>query len=337
MASIVRKHLLKKGDAVTTGQLRHRAVGIGAVVLTGALALSACGSSKSTATTPAPGASSAGDIFSSIQVDPTLKAKLPSALQTAGFVVASDASYAPNEFFDTDNKTIIGMDVDLGKALSKKIGVPFTFQNAGFDSIIGGINSGKYQLGMSSFTDSKVREQTVDFVTYFSAGVSVIVKAGNPQNLKPMDVSLCGKKIAVEKGTTELDELSPIVDAKKGLGDVTALCKKAGKPIAIAQPYPDENGANLALSTGRADAIMADSPVAAYAIKQSNGQFATAGAAYGTAPYGIAVGKNLGGSKDAILAALKGLMADGSYQKVLQKWGVQDGAITSPVINGATS
>jgi len=323
---------------------RHHVVTLGAVVLSGALAVSACtsgsSSSKSTVSPGAGAGSSAatgGDVLGSIQADAKLTAMLPASLKSAGkVIVATDPSYAPNEFFDTDNKTIIGMDVDLGTALGKKIGVPFTFQKAGFDAIIPGLASGQYQVGMSSFTDNKEREKTVDFVTYFTAGSSLMVKSGNPQGLKPDDLSLCGKKVAVEKGTVQLDEVSAY-DAKKGTGTRTKKCTDAGKPAPVAQAYPDQSGANLALSSGRADAVLADSPVIAYAAKQSNGAFEVSGATYDTAPYGIAIAKSLGNTKEAVLEALKELVADGTYGKILAKWGVQNGALNSPVINGATS
>jgi polar amino acid transport system substrate-binding protein len=100
--------------------------------------------------------------------------------------------------------------------------------------------------------------------------------------------------------------------------------------------FPDQNGANLALSSGRADVGMADSPVAAYQVKQSNGQFKLSGQPYGTAPYGIAIPKGNGMAKP-VLAALKELISDGKYMTILKKWGVQAGAISNPVINGATS
>lgn len=319
-----------------TGPLRRRLVATGITILAATLAASACGSGSGGETAAPPTPKNVGDIFSAIQQDPQLNAMLPANVRTAGkLTVATDPSYAPNEFFDTDNTTMIGFDLDLGKALGRKLGVQFAFQKAGFDAIIPGISSGKYNLGMASFTDNAEREKTVDFVTYYTAGSSLLVKKGNPMALRPDDLSLCGKKIAVEKGTVQLDELSSTVDAKKGLGTRTKKCKDGGKPAPIAQPYPDQNGANLALSTGRADAVLADSPVIEYAAKQSHGQFEVSGAAYDTAPYGIAVAKNLGQTKDAILGAVKALQTDGTYVKILEKWGIQAGANTNPVINGA--
>jgi polar amino acid transport system substrate-binding protein len=134
---------------------------------------------------------------------------------------------------------------------------------------------------------------------------------------------LCGKTAAVEKGTTQLDDLN----AQKKKCKLTILA------------FPDQNGANLALQSGRADVVMADSPVAAYAAKQSNGAFTMVGQAYGTAPYGIAVPKDSAhaGLAEAISMALADLNKSGTYQQILQKWGVQAGAVTSFGLNGAVS
>jgi polar amino acid transport system substrate-binding protein len=301
--------------------LRRRAAAAGALLLGTALFATACASNPANNSSPGSGSSATAG-----SGDP--KSLVPSAIKAKGtLVVAADASYAPNEFFDTDGKTIIGMDADLAKALGQELGLSVTLQNVTFDSIIPGMAAGKYDLGMSSFTDTKTREQTVDFVTYFSAGSSLMVKTGNPENLSTTDNSLCGKKIAVEKGTTQEQTDIPADNQK---------CSAAGKPAITPLSFDDQNGANLALSSGRADGVLADSPVAAYAAKQSNGQFVISGSPYGTAPYGIAIPKG-NGMAQAVLAGLKALMTNGTYTQILTKWGIQAGAITSPVINGATS
>lgn len=300
----------------------HRAAAAGAILAAAALLAAGCASNPATS----PGSGSGSSTSASAGTDP--KSLVPAAVKSKGtLIVAADASYAPNEFFASDGKTIIGMDADLAQALGQELGLKVTVQNVTFDSIIAGLAANKYDLGMSSFTDTKQREQTVDFVTYFSAGSSLMVKAGNPEGLKPNDVSLCGKTIAVEKGTTQESTDVP-ADTK--------TCTTAGKPAVKGLSFDDQNGANLALDSGRADGVLADSPVAAYAAKQSNGKFVIAGQPYGTAPYGIAIPKG-NGMADAVLAALKVLMTNGTYTQILTKWGIQDGGITNPVVNGATS
>jgi polar amino acid transport system substrate-binding protein len=256
-----------------------------------------------------------------------LSALLPAAIKSAGTLnIATDASYAPNEYFDTDGKTIIGFDIDLGNAIAAKLGLKANFQNVTFDAIIPALAAAKYDLSLSSFTDTKKREATVDFVTYFNAGESLMVLAGNPKGVTGPDLSLCGLTVAVEKGTTEESEL-PALSTK---------CTAAGKKAITGLSTDDQNAANLALTSGRADVGSADSPIAAYAVKQLAGKIALAGATYETAPYGIAIPKSPG-LAPAIKAALAAMIADGSYKAVLDKWGDDAGAITAPVINGATS
>ncbi len=251
---------------------------------------------------------------------------VPAAIKSKGtLTVATDASYAPNEFYDTDNKTIIGMDIDLVKAIGETLGLKVNVVQASFDSIIPGLASGKYDLSVSSFTDNKEREKTVNFVTYFSAGTSLMVKSGNPDKLSVDE--LCGTKIAVEKGTVQEDP--DITDRSK-------KCVADGKKAITPLVFPDQNGANLALSSGRAQGVLADSPVIDYAAKQSSGAFEVVGKSYDNAPYGIAIPKTTG-LDEPVLAAVKKLISDGTYTSVLKKWGVEDGAITDPKINGATS
>jgi polar amino acid transport system substrate-binding protein len=251
---------------------------------------------------------------------------VPAAIKSKGtLTVAADATYAPSEFIDTDGKTVIGMDADLAAAIAAKFGLRSKVVNASFDGIILNLAAHKYDLGMSSFTDTKEREKTVDFVTYFSAGTSFFVKADGGPAIATLD-DLCGEKVAVEKGTTQADDAAA----------QTKKCKSAGKAAVKELVFPDQNGANLALSSGRADVGMADSPVAAYQVKKSGGAFKLSGDSYGTAPYGIAIPKDTQMVKP-ILAAVKAIIADGTYTKILDKWGVEAGAITDPAINAATS
>ena len=293
----------------------------GALVVLIALITTGCGggSSKTTAETTTATSTTAGE-------NSTIAAEVPEAIKSKGtLTVAADATYAPNEFIGADGHTVEGMSPDLGHALGTVMGLKVKFVNASFDTIIPGLQSGKYDLGISSFTDTKEREKVVDFVTYFSAGTSFYVKAQGGPTINSL-ADLCGHKVAVERGTTQADDATA----------QSAKCKKAGKPAVTVLVFPDQNAANLAVSSGRGQVGMADSPVAAYIVKKSSGQFKVSGKPYGTAPYGIAIPKGNGMAKP-ILDALKELMSNGTYMSILTKWGIQEGAITSPTINGATS
>ena len=244
---------------------------------------------------------------------------VPDAVRSKGtLVVATDPTYAPNEFVDRDGKTIVGMDVDLIRAIGERLGLQVEVQRSTFDAIIPGLAARRYDVGISSFTDTREREQTVDFVTYFSAGTSFYVRSGGPEITTIEDV--CGEKVAVEKGTTQA-------------ADVQAQNRRCDTPADL-QVYPDQNGANLAIQSGRADVGMADSPVAAYIVKQSGGAFRLDGEPYGTAPYGIALPKD-SGLAEPVLEAVRALIRDGTYMTILRRWGVEQGAIDDPQVNGA--
>jgi polar amino acid transport system substrate-binding protein len=304
-------------------------LGFGFAALILLLAAAGCGgSSKKTTTTARTTTTTATSATGTVTVVKVQKiaVAVPSKFKSNGrLTVAADATYAPNEFIGSNGHTVVGMDADLAQALAGVMGLNAKVVNASFDTIIPGLQAGKYDLGMSSFTDTKEREKVVDFVTYFLAGTSFYVKANGGPTITSL-ADLCGHSVGVERGTTQADDATA----------QSAKCKSAGKSAVTVHVYPDQNAANLAISSGRAEVGMADSPVAAYIVKQSNGNFKLTGKTYGTAPYGIAIPKN-SGLAQPVLDALKHLMSTGAYKAILTKWGIQDGAISNPVINGATS
>jgi polar amino acid transport system substrate-binding protein len=270
------------------------------------------------------GGSSSGGGTQSVKVNTKAAALVPAAIKSKGsVVVAADATYAPNEFIKPGTSTVVGMDADLAKAIFGALNLKVTITNETFDGIIPGIQDGKYDVGMSSFTDEKSREKVVDFVDYFKAGTSFYENASGGPPVTGLS-SLCGLKVSVEKGTTE--QTDAMKQSKK--------CTSAGKSAVTVDTYNDQNGANLAISSGHDQIGMADSPVASYQVKQSNGQFKLVGTPYGVAPYGIALPKG-SGLVPAVQKALQGLIDDGTYAQILDKWGVQAGAIKTATVNGA--
>jgi polar amino acid transport system substrate-binding protein len=285
------------------------------------LALSACGSnSLSTPTT------SASAPAASQSVDAALVAKLPAKVKSAGkIVVGVDATYAPNEFLNADGKTVEGMDVDLFNAVMQKFGIKVVWQPAGFDTIITGVQGGKYDIGVSSFTINNDRKKQVNMVSYFNAGTQWAAAPGNPKKVNP--ASPCGLNVAVQKGTVqEQQDMPPKV----------AACAKAGKPVNL-QIYSGQDQATAAVVTGKADAMLADSPVVAYAIKQSAGKLAATGAIYSAAPYGYVLPKADTAFAQAIADALKALDTSGDYKKILTTWGNEAGAISTFAVNPPVS
>jgi polar amino acid transport system substrate-binding protein len=296
----------------------------GALAVALVVVLVGCGGGKKASSSTTASTTTNASPASTGGMNSKIAAEVPARYKSKTLIVAADATYAPNEFIGSNGHTVVGMDPDLANALASVMGLKVKNVNATFATIIPGLSSGKYDLGMSSFTDTKARQKVVDFVTYFSAGTAFYVKSGGPTINTLAD--LCGHKVAVERGTTQ--EMDASAQNTK--------CKKAGKPGVSVLVFTTQTEANLAISSSRAQVGMADSPVAAYIVKQSKGQFKLSGKVYGTAPYGIAIPKGNGMAKP-ILDALKTVMANGNYTAILTKWGIQAGAISNPKINGATS
>jgi polar amino acid transport system substrate-binding protein len=294
------------------------AAGVVSVVL--AVTAAGCSSSKSAttaSTTVAPTTASTASSATTAAGGGSSSATLPAKYQSAGINVALDATYPPDEF--TQGGQIVGLDADLMNAVGKQLGVKINLVNATFDTIIPGLLDGKFDVGASSFTDNKQREQQVDFVDYFQAGEGFYVNANSTLTFNGLS-SLCGHSVSVETGTTE--ETDAQTQAKKCSVHVLS--------------FADQNQANLAVTSGRADVGFADSQVAGYIVSVSKGQFKLTGTAFAVAPYGLAVDKGTG-LAPAIQGALQALMANGTYTQILSKWGVQSGAVTSVTLNGATS
>ncbi|AEA28700.1 ABC transporter substrate-binding protein [Pseudonocardia benzenivorans] len=248
--------------------------------------------------------------------DAALAAMVPASVTSDGkLVFGVDASYPPNEFVDTDGTTIVGMDVDMGTAIAQKFGLTPEFQNSAFPGIIPGIQGGKYEMALSSFTINDERVQLVDMISYFSAGTSLATKKGNPDGLSIDD--LCGKAIGVQAGTVQVDDIATRSKA----------CTDAGKPAIQSTELQQQTDVTLALTSNRIVGMLADSPVIAYAVKTTGDQLQVVGSAYDTAPYGVVVNKNQGQYPQAVQQAVQALIADGTYRKILDKWGVGDGAI----------
>ncbi|CAN5480952.1 ABC transporter substrate-binding protein [soil metagenome] len=249
-------------------------------------------------------------------------AMVPADIADSGTLrVGTDASYAPNEFFDADGETIIGMDVDLFDAVAAELGLETEYQSADFASIIPGTNSDKYDVGVSSFTINEERMLEVNMVSYFSAGTQWAVASGNPESVDPD--SPCGLTVAVQANTVQdQEDLPPKVEA----------CESEGNPMTV-QQYEGQDQATSALVSGKADAMLADSPVVSYAVQQVGGDIETVGDVYDAAPYGYVIGMENIELAEAIQMALTTLGEDGSYESVLEEWGQSDGAIDDFAVN----
>lgn len=298
---------------------------LAAGVLAAALCASAaaCGTSDSSAS--GTGTADASEVqrydVSKIETVDEIAALVPDSVKSDGkLTVGMDTSYAPAEFLAEDGKTPIGYDVDMVNALAKVMGLEADPQVSKFDLIIPSVGS-KYDLGVSSFTITPERMDAVDFVSFYKAGSTWVTKKGNPDNIDTNN--LCGQTIAVQTGTTQEEEVT----------ELNEQCKADGKDEINVLSSALQTDVTTNVTTGKASAFYADTPVAGYAIAQTDGQLASLGEDVGVTKQGIVVQKGNKQMDEAVQKAMQKLMDDGTYEAILETWGAGSGAIKTSEIN----
>ncbi len=287
----------------------------GAVAATAALTLAACGGDSSSSS------DESASPLPSVSADSELAASVPEAIKSAGVIkFGTDASYAPMEYIAADGSTIEGADIDLGNAIAAKLGLKSEWSNSTFDSLIVGVTNGKFDSSMSSFTINPERLEQVNMVSYLNAGTAWAVASGNPQDVNPEDA--CGKSVGVQKATVQV----PDIEAR------SEACVSEGKEAIDIQQFTLQSDTTTALTSGKVDAMLADSPVIAYAITQT-GQLEQVGDIYDSAPYGVVVPLDQVDFANSIQGAIQAMIDDGSYKEILAKWGLEDGAVSTSELN----
>jgi polar amino acid transport system substrate-binding protein len=263
--------------------------------------------------------------------------RLPPEIQNAREIrVGSDVSYAPVEFYDAfapdvldrpvgdPEPQVLGIDPDLATELGRKLGVRFTFRNVAFDKLIPALRAKRFDVIMSAMTATPERARQISFVQYFQAGTSILVAKGNPRRIRSLG-DLCGRTVSLQTGTTQ-EALVAAEQARCGTRRIRARSLASGTQAILEVKY------------GRADAALTDFPVAAYNAKVSgNGNdFQVVGRQIDPGPYGIGVRKRDGQLRNVLQEALRAIIQDGSYDRVLAKWDVVDGAVRTAAVAGAS-
>jgi polar amino acid transport system substrate-binding protein len=288
------------------------------------IALASCSSSSggpSAGSTGLPTSTSGGVVAS-------LHAMLPERIQKSGAIrVASELDYAPVEYLDADGKTPIGAELEVGKAVAGRLGVKLVISNLAFDPTIPALNADRYDTSMTYIGDKPEREQQVDFVDVFRSGYSVMVRKGNPKHITSL-ADLCGVRVSVQIGAAN----TAVVQ------DQSKKCTAAGKPAVQTSETKDAAGALLQLKSDRVDAHLEDAPVAAQTAKVSGGgnDFEVVGDQVTIRNHGWIFRKSDTQLRDAMQAGLKAIIADGTYDSILTKWGLTDIALKTAPINDSS-
>ncbi|HTV73652.1 MAG TPA: ABC transporter substrate-binding protein [Candidatus Acidoferrales bacterium] len=248
----------------------------------------------------------------------------PAAEAGTGLRVGSDVSYAPLEFYGAGHR-MVGFDIDLAKALAAKLGEPMVVTNHTFDDLLHAVSRGTFDIGISAISDTRARESQVDFVDYLLAGSGMLVPNGNPKHIFDLG-GLCGLRVDVQRGTSQ----------ETALEEQSKRCEAIHLAPIELLTFPTDDDAFEAFKAGKSDVHVTDFPVVAYLAKTNDHKYEVAGRQFDLVPYGIAVPKNNPALRARVVSALHAVIADGTYDTLLKKWGLEQGALRSAPVNAGT-
>jgi polar amino acid transport system substrate-binding protein len=297
----------------------RRFVGAIGAFAAAALVLTGCVQNTEGGGGGAPGSSGGAEL--DVSVSEAASALVPEEISSSGTLrVGTDATYAPNQYAGPDGEPI-GWEVDLVEAIGDKLGLEVEWSKEGFDQIIPKVTGGTLDMGSSSFSDTVERQESVDFVDFYEAGLQYV----RGVDVEPLGDSLCGLKIGAQATTTSDDYLMAASEECEANGEAPIeLIKKDGQ---------DEATNDVVL--GNTDYMLADSPIAQNSVLQAEDKIVLEGDIFDAAPYGFVFAKDTE-LTDAVQVAVQELIDEGTYAQILEEWGVEAGAVDEAVINGVS-
>jgi polar amino acid transport system substrate-binding protein len=251
-------------------------------------------------------------------------AELPAAIKARGTLIAAIVpNYPPLDLRDPASNELSGLDVDLGNAVAAKLGVKMQWQETSFEQMVSAVDTGRVDVILSGMTDLASRHDKVSFVDYLRSGPQFFVQAARAKEFPDM-LALCGKSVGTSRRTSFPGEIAEWSDAH---------CKPAGKPAINVVGTEGSPDARTQLKQGRVDAAMQGNETLPYVMKLEPDTYAAVGERISSQLTGVGVAKNATELQQAIADALRALVADGSYKKILDKWGLSADAVDEVTIN----
>jgi amino acid ABC transporter substrate-binding protein, PAAT family (TC 3.A.1.3.-) len=247
---------------------------------------------------------------------------VPAAIKEKGLTVAMMPNYPPMDYKDPATNQLTGVDYDIGEAIAAKLGVKIHWQEIAFEQMVNAVVTKRVDMVMSGMTDTKERQQVVNFIDYFQTGPQFYTLAARSDINNATD--LCGKKVGTSRRTTFPQEIATWSKAH---------CEAAGKPAIVVVGAEGTADARTQLRQRRLDGVVQGSETLPYIMNLEKGTFKPLDKAFSTQLTGMALGKDATDLTTAIQAALNAMIADGSYQKILSKWGLVDNGVAHATIN----
>lgn len=253
-----------------------------------------------------------------------LHAMLPKSIQQAGKLQdIINLPYPPMEFTKPGTTRVIGFDIDMATAIAKKLGVKIQFQNVLFPQIFPSVKTRRGNFAWTSVFDLKAREKTFSFIDYFKTGSQLFTSAANAGTFKSLK-SLCGKTVAVPTGTNFGQVVKQV--SKATCGSPTSM-----NQVTVQSPTEQE----LQVREGRADAAISGVETVLYLMKQQPGKWSLVGKTVQPEYYAVVFPKNAKQLQSAMLAAMKVAWRDGTYRRILARWGFTRNGLPRPLVNRA--
>ncbi|MFI6650583.1 ABC transporter substrate-binding protein [Streptomyces sp. NPDC050529] len=298
-----------------------------ALITAATLTLTACGSGDPTAA-PAGAAGSAAkgavpttDVVSGVKKDEAAAALLPAEVRSSGTLnIASSVGTPPGATYLADGTTLAGTDIDFGDAVARVLGLKPKREVAAFEAILPALGSGKYEVGTGNFGVTDERRRTIDFVTYLNDGQGFAVRDDSGLHKVTDLTQLCGLPVGTAAGTT----------FEVTLEENRHRCTEAGKKPYDVKTYSDQSAVWSSLQQGRTDVVMSTINGLRYAVKQQEGvRFLNE---FKRLDVGFAFKKGTP-LAPAFQAAVNSLKADGTYDRILKKWGISASGVETSQIS----
>jgi len=231
--------------------------------------------------------------------------------------------------YASDGTTLQGAIVDLAAAMSQEMGRTIRFEAMPFSGLLPAMEAKRIDIVFSLMNDTPEREKLIDFVDFFNLSTMLLIRKGNPERVEALE-TICGKTVSTVQGSTQIALVN----------EASAKCVAAGKSAIENLQYAQPSDARLQVQSGRVAAFLGNSPVMVYLAKTAGeGKIfdVVQGRVYQPVPLGIGVAKSNTQLRDALQKTLNALIANGSYRKILEKHGVESGAVSAATINGGAN
>jgi polar amino acid transport system substrate-binding protein len=307
-----------KGDLLALHQSRLLASLVGGVVI--AALLAGCSSGSGSVSASSPKATAASKAVASV------RKQFPADVLDRGYLsVGTRQDSPPNDFKDTNGEEV-GWEIDMMNAIAQTAGLSVKWNYSSFDALIPALQAKRDDFAFGAMGTKKARQSIIDFVSWAQSGGTFVKLASNAKPIKTLD-QLCGMQVAVVGGTGDADLAAT----------QSSQCESSGKKAIDILTFGTADEAILAVRSGRAQMFYGETTNTTYLAEQSNGKVVVVGHDVSPTPLGIGFPKGSTQMEKAVMAAIQQLIDNGTYGRILKKWGLSAIALKAPELNPTPS